>query len=66
MSNHPITETLLNIVSENLDVVGHPEWENLEPTFDSRLRKALAQAWQDGHDTALLHGQSTNPHKENQ
>ena len=28
MSNHPITETLLNIVSENLDVVGHPEWEN--------------------------------------
>ena len=24
------------------------------------------EAWQDGHDTALLHGQSKNPHKENQ
>ena len=37
------------------------------------LRKAWAerdsaklQAWQDGHDTALLHGQSQNPYKENQ
>lgn len=26
----------------------------------------IAAIWQDGHDTALLHGQSKNPHKENQ
>src|SRR5690625_3044935 len=26
------------------------------------LHALLAQAWQDGHDTALLHGQSKNPH----
>lgn len=28
------------------------------------LREVKAQAWQDGHDTALLHGQSQNPHEQ--
>ena len=27
------------------------------------LREVKAQAWQDGHDTALLHGQSQNPYE---
>lgn len=64
MSNHPITEQLLNIVAENLDIVGHPEWEHIEPKFDATFRAAIAQAWQDGHDTALINGQSQNPHEQ--
>src|SRR5699024_12591233 len=28
------------------------------------LHALLAQAWQDGHDTALLHGQSKNPYNQ--
>ena len=27
-----------------------------------RLEILLAETWQDGHDTALLHGQSENPY----
>ena len=31
------------------------------------VQRKVAQAWQDGHDTALINGQSQNPHdKENQ
>lgn len=31
------------------------------------LEHTRMEAWQDGHDTALIHGQSENPHyKENQ
>ena len=26
------------------------------------LREVKAQAWQDGHDTALINGQSENPY----
>ena len=63
MSNHPTSEKLLNIVYNNSDVIGHPEWETLEPEFDTTLRDALAQAWQDGHDTALLNGYHPNPYK---
>lgn len=64
MSNHPTSEKLLNIVYNNSDVIGHPEWETLEPAFDALLRTALSQSWQDGHDTALLNGQTKNPYEQ--
>lgn len=31
-----------------------------------RLEILLAETWQEGHDTALIHGQSENPYKEQQ
>ena len=62
MSNHPLTEQLLNLVNKHQDVVGYPEWESLEPEFDQAIRSAIASFWQDGHDTALINGQTENPH----
>ena len=62
MSNHPLTEQLLNLVNKHQDVVGYPEWESLEPEFDQAIRSAIASFWQDGHDTALINGQSENPY----
>ena len=35
-----------------------------EAEFDRWLKTIKAQAWQDGHDTALLHGQSKNPYNQ--
>ena len=66
MSNHPLTEQLLNLVNKHQDVVGYPEWESLEPEFDQAIRSAIASFWQDGHDTALINGQTKNPHKKYQ
>ena len=64
MNNHPLTEQLLNLVEKHQDAAGYPDWKSLEPEFDATFRTALAQAWQEGHDTALINGQSQNPHNQ--
>ena len=49
---------------ENLmTLMGQQFYAAIEHLLEARAR----QAWQDGHDTALINGQSQNPHdKENQ
>ena len=64
MNNHPLTEQLLNLVEKHQDAAGYPDWKSLEPEFDQTVRPATAAFWQDGHDTALLHGQSKNPYNQ--
>ena len=36
----------------------------IEAEFDRWLQTIKAQAWQDGHDTALINGQSQNPYEQ--
>ena len=38
--------------------------DEFKTVLDRLLASAKAQAWQDGHDTALLHGQSKNPYNQ--
>ena len=49
---------------ENLmTLMGQQFYAAIEHLLEARAK----QAWQDGHDTALINGQSENPHdKENQ
>ena len=35
-----------------------------EAEFDRWLQTIKAQAWQDGHDTALINGQTKNPYEQ--
>lgn len=35
----------------------------LKALIEHAITKVAAQAWQDGHDTALTHGQSKNPYE---
>src|SRR5699024_752014 len=64
MTNHPLTEQLLNLVNKHQDVVGYPEWESLEPEFDQAIRSAIAASCQDVPDTTLINGQSQNPYEQ--
>lgn len=64
MNNHPLTEQLLNLVEKHQDAAGYPDWKSLEPEFDQTVRSATAAFWQDGHDTALINGQSENPYEQ--
>lgn len=66
MSNHPLTERLLNLVQEHQDVVGYPDWDSLAPAFDEMVITGLADEWDEGHDTALINGQSQNPYDKEQ
>ena len=36
--------------------------EIVEEHFKEEIDTRISQAWQDGHDTALINGQSQNPH----
>ena len=41
--------------------------DDFNQALENLLEARAKQAWQDGHDTALINGQSQNPHdKENQ
>ena len=37
----------------------------LKALVEHSVQEIAARAWQDGHDTALLNGQTKNPYKEN-
>ena len=55
------TSDNFNQALENLmTLMGQQFYAAIEHLLEARAR----QAWQDGHDTALTHGQSQNPYNQ--
>ena len=58
----PATQQIADTVYENEFTTGQTTPTTLEPAINEIILAHLAQAWQDGHDTALINGQSENPY----
>lgn len=56
------TGLLLLIIS--VGIAAHKD-KKMKDTNEQGCETCLSQGWQDGHDTALIHGQSENPYEEN-
>ena len=56
------TGLLLLVVS--VGIAAHKD-KKTKDSNEHGCETCLSQGWQDGHDTALLHGQSENPYEEN-
>lgn len=61
----PIENTYLAIPTTNMtrNLFAHA-YPDRADEFDAWLKKTEHDRWQDGHDTALINGQSENPYEQ--
>jgi len=72
MNNHPYPADLYWAVYDQLEYNKDPGCgeeaiaviEIVEEHFKEGIAERITEAWQDGHDTALINGQSQNPYQD--